>query len=380
MGRRSGPLTVVFVYVAAAVVFVTPLVLAFRNGGHPARLARSTATTSATAPRPKPPATNWPSTPVSADPLESVSCTSSQFCMVGDQNGGLFSYNGHRWSRSGTDADNSLKAISCTSTTFCAAVDDFGDALLFDGRRWSPSDIDASNAFTGVSCATPTFCVAVDVNGHAAVFDGAKWSLSDIDGFIGLHAVSCTSPTFCVASDDMGGVLTYNGSAWALSNIDIDNGLPVGLLSMSCTSPTFCVTGDRYGSAFTFDGSQWVGQSRIDGSDSAINGVACVTPSLCFAGTSRGRLTNFDGTTWTVERATTSEPVNAVSCAAEDFCVAVGDSGDAFVSFDPAGGSEHLNDAHAHCKRVRLHACSSTPGRAASSWSAPPPTTSRDRG
>ena len=120
---------------------------------------------------------NW-SSPLSVDPFKgfpnSISCTSSAFCVVVDRKGSAVIYNGTAWSATQSiDPDgNGLESVSCTSPSFCVAVDGDGDSLVYNGTKWTkPQSIDPGKSPTSVSCTSPSFCVSVDSEGNALVYN-----------------------------------------------------------------------------------------------------------------------------------------------------------------------------------------------------------------
>jgi hypothetical protein len=141
-----------------------------------------------------------------------------------------------------------LESVSCTSSTFCVAIDNSGDAYFFSGSSWSePEGVDESESLDAVSCSSTKFCVAVDGEGYAFAYDGSSWSSSEIDPDEQVLSVSCRNKSFCVATDAAGNALTYDGSEWATVSID-DNALN----SVSCTSDSFCAAVDDAGDALTY--------------------------------------------------------------------------------------------------------------------------------
>ncbi len=178
-----------------------------------------------------PTALAW-SPPLSIDPSrgfpDSVSCTSSKFCMAVDYYGAAFVYRGGTWSAPET-VDHSfnpvfgygLASVSCASSSFCVAVDGAGNVLTYNGKTWSsPKSIDPPGrykpAFASVSCASPTFCVTVDYSGNAFTYRSKTWTrFKSVDPNGDLSSVSCASPTFCMAVDNMGNALMFNGWSWS---------------------------------------------------------------------------------------------------------------------------------------------------------------------
>jgi hypothetical protein len=106
----------------------------------------------------------------SADGSDSLSCTSSQFCVaVGTAQGPLSLYavraqwNGAKWLLHRGAADSYLSSVSCTSAHWCLATG--GDMSGFDyeiwnGRTWSDQKGAPQEAL--LSCAVTRVCTAID--------------------------------------------------------------------------------------------------------------------------------------------------------------------------------------------------------------------------
>jgi hypothetical protein len=156
--------------------------------------------------------------------------------------------------------------------------------------------------FQSVSCVSTQFCIAVGLANHALVeeWNGSTWSIvpSPSPGTgSGLMSVSCASTTFCAAvgsyaTQSSGGTLIdlWNGQTWTRD--DVPGLASIGLFSVSCPTNTFCAavgqTGGNQPVTVTWDGAHWI-------------------PKLY--------LREF-------------VPLAAVSCAAANSCMAVGESPD----------------------------------------------------
>ncbi len=163
--------------------------------------------------------------------LNGVSCTSSTFCVaVGNDSTNKFNNNsgeaftstigGFTWTQGSLSANvNNLNSVSCTSSTFCVAVGENYDSLTNSyvtvfltstdgGSIWTGGSLPLTvNDFTGVSCASSTFCVAVVSNtsgpaGAVALTStdgGGTWTQGSLPSAVSnLNGVSCTSSTFCL--------------------------------------------------------------------------------------------------------------------------------------------------------------------------------------
>ena len=166
-------------------------------------------------------------------------------------------------------AENPLNSVSCVTSTWCVAVgyqkpngSPQNLVLMYDGTSWTESaapNVDASwDAMFSVSCVSTTFCVAVGSSGtdavtHVISWDGASWTtvespnVSGVDSYLG--GVSCLSTAYCVAvglTRGGNGVskplsMVWDGVAWGLETPpDVTPGNNE-LTSVSCVSATYCV-------------------------------------------------------------------------------------------------------------------------------------------
>jgi hypothetical protein len=185
--------------------------------------------------------------------------------------------------------------------------------MTFDGTSWtivpspSPGDFESLNS---VACVSESWCTAV---GYAAVgatletlvltFDGSAWSQVSSPS-VGvrdlLKSVSCVSTTSCVAvgstEDNLGEVtmlaMVFDGTAWTLAPTP-DAGGKGELMSVSCVSTRSCVAvgGSVVGEAvetsvFTWDGTAWSrvpSPNRTEDPYNALSGVSCANEDWCMA-------------------------------------------------------------------------------------------------
>jgi hypothetical protein len=176
--------------------------------------------------------------------LNSVSCTSADFCIAAGGNGHVEIWNGTSWSaQHGASGFTWLSSVSCASATVCEAVgyaSDGDDAEGWNGTSWSAQATavpagGSSPALSAVSCPGPQSCEAVggytsgttfeDVS-LAEVWNGTTWSAQSTPNPAGsegssLHGVWCTSPNSCTAvGDDNAQTATrtlaevWNGTGW----------------------------------------------------------------------------------------------------------------------------------------------------------------------
>lgn len=218
---------------------------------------------------------------------------------------------------------------------------------------WSaPVPIGHGSAFNGISCPTATFCAAIDAYGEVVTATdptggSGAWTTTSLvnPGFAdaGLDAISCPTISLCVVTDGLDGSIyastdpTGGAGAWVHTVVDPGNVLN----GVTCTTTSLCVAVDSSGDVLTSTdptGGPGAWQTAtVDGGNS-LNGVACAGSGLCVA-VGTGFSTSTDPTggsgAWTT---TTSLSASAVDCPSAGLCVAVDDSGNAYVSADPTGG------------------------------------------
>ena len=219
--------------------------------------------------------------------MDSISCTSSSFCMAGgflsnqvqvmghsenQQEAIIETWNGSAWTEIANpeaDVTNSIvEGVSCTSTTSCVVVgnDQAGGAFVesWNDSSWVKELSDSGSALSAVSCASTTSCVAVGTGSagleFSVVLSNGTWTAVPVvnpGNQNYLYSVSCPSATFCVAVGsasfpDIGWGLTlieiWNGTSWLLSsspNPVVDPDSPGGaggiLMSVACASTAACV-------------------------------------------------------------------------------------------------------------------------------------------
>jgi hypothetical protein len=188
--------------------------------------------------------------------ITSVSCASVNFCMAGDSSDTtkdgtnyldfVLIWNGRSWRNQelatalNTGQQGFVNSVSCTSANFCAVAGQyatqFGDprsfAATWNGKKWSYQRIEVrSNAAVeggiySVSCASASFCVGggavpfgnFDSEGLVSFWNGARWhdqvvqpvgkqprrqvGPSATAGVQGeFDSISCPSADFCAADD-----------------------------------------------------------------------------------------------------------------------------------------------------------------------------------
>jgi len=158
------------------------------------------------------------STPVSLNQATdvdvwSLTCPSASFCALVNHYGQVQFYNGSTWTQPETPSPGPAQSISCTSSTFCM-MSTGGSVSEYDGASWSqPATVDP-NATTNtnndlvLTCATSTFCVAGDSQGNLLNYDGQGWtSTYHVDGQNGFVDLDCVAANYCFALDGAGNVL-----------------------------------------------------------------------------------------------------------------------------------------------------------------------------
>jgi hypothetical protein len=180
--------------------------------------------------------------------LSSVSCASAAFCMWVSPVG-ISAFNGSAWTSPAPVDKVQWTSVSCATTRFCVAGNGNGEVATYNGKTWSGL---RHIGVTAVSCPSTRFCGGVGPAG-AATFNGTTWTRTpDLDD-LWLGAVSCTRGGFCAAlgvTATSGGrdANTLNGSQWSrpvlLFTLEVADDVDSAI---SCATPTFCVATDTYG-------------------------------------------------------------------------------------------------------------------------------------
>ena len=229
-------------------------------------------------------------------------------------------------------------SLSCASATDCVATDFFGNAVSWNGTSWSgPQRILALPAGlttpmqTAVSCPATSFCAAVDQSGAMAIDDDGTWSSGPAPG-IAATAISCASSTFCAA---VGGpeAAIYSAGTWsAPAQLPSSGGIP--LQSVSCAPGTsFCMATDYEGNAYTYDGSSWSGPAAFDSRTDSEPAVSCASQDFCVAvdggfNFSTGDAYIYDGTSWSApQELSSSTGLTSVTCPTASYCLATTENG-----------------------------------------------------
>jgi hypothetical protein len=176
-----------------------------------------------------------------SDTLSAVSCPAMNSCFAVGGGFSRFSrvlgplvehWDGTRWAEmaqpTGSSDFEPLTSISCTSTTFCMAVGGMGTKSHPVIERWNGSVwtlLPGGGPFAvwlyGVACTSTTWCMAVGDDGSIRHWNGRHWvgSKAPPRKVPLMSAMSCASKRSCVAVgeyQDFGKTLIerWNGSHW----------------------------------------------------------------------------------------------------------------------------------------------------------------------
>jgi hypothetical protein len=285
---------------------------------------------------------------------ESVSCTSTSFCiMVGSTyrgSAGELAYsdrwNGTEWTALTTTLpagtyESRLTGVSCNSVNFCMAVGQYQAkergpmeplALHWNGSSWSvaayPENAEAN--LRAVSCPTTTSCTTVgytsNINNESKTlaegWNGVSWKLqttpNSSEKYNSLSDVSCTSATACMAAG-YPYALHWNGTTWTAQS--------VGAGGVSCTSASWCEeVGEK--TAASWNGTEWKSQPEIP--TGRVNSVACSSETICTA-MGRETLAGWNGSEWTLQTPLIPAgykelQLQDIACASASGCMVVGDA------------------------------------------------------
>jgi sugar lactone lactonase YvrE len=195
--------------------------------------------------------------------VDAISCTSSSFCVDGQDGSGYFRYSTNPPSTSWTlesQGSAAMKGVFCLSTSFCAIADGAGSVHVattttqVESSSWTETKVDGTTALNGIACTSTTSCVAVDGAGNVlnlAISSGgaATATKHNIDGTNSLTAVTCTGST-CATVDNAGNIFvsTNSGETWSEPYKVTGK-----LQAVACSSSTLCVTVDTTGNVTAFN-------------------------------------------------------------------------------------------------------------------------------
>jgi hypothetical protein len=178
-----------------------------------------------------------PQTLPTAGPPYSISCPSSNFCMLVAGPWSVLTYDGTAWC-TGPRPSQTLVDASCVSANFCMAADDEGDTLTHNGSAWSTPQPTA-NGINQISCASSSLCIARTFSDAPIIYRGNSWRIQPIPHEpVATEAVTCASADFCEAVDAIGGLYAYTDGSW----VPFGYALPAagGQHSLSCASLFMC--------------------------------------------------------------------------------------------------------------------------------------------
>ncbi len=278
-----------------------------------------------------------------------------------------------------------FKAVSCTATNDCLAVGSYyanGVGLRtlvesWNGSVWAiqPSPTPSTTysyegaTLTSVSCPNTTHCMAVGYTEEtrnrtfAEYWNGSEWTLQTIPqdekspyNWNRLYGVSCASASDCeaVGSSDYPLIAHWDGTSWRLAS-PANSTEPAVLTAIDCTTTSACTAVGEHSNhtlAERWNGTTWTAENTptpAEASASRFLGVSCPSTSACTAvGVADGPhgpyAAFWSGPEWRPQ-ATGAVPgtegeLNAVSCASEAACVAVGAYKNAEQDLMPLGQLE----------------------------------------
>jgi hypothetical protein len=269
-----------------------------------------------------------------------------------------------------------LNAVSCTAAAACVAVGDYVNssgvdvtlAERWNGTRWAirptpnPAGAQSFSVLTGLSCTAPGACEASgasDAGAFTERWNGTRWSVQAVPAPAGaqfalLFGVSCAASS-CEAVggyvDSSGAFVPlgerWNGVAWHAQPVPNPARASANYLSgVSCPSASDCTAagqGNGDGTPLPL-GERWQdGRWTIENvpapagaAENQLNGIACPATDRCEAvgavGPTRGVVSTealrWNGRAWRLQNtpALPGAGLNAVSCASETDCIAVGAS------------------------------------------------------
>jgi hypothetical protein len=179
------------------------------------------------------------------------------------------------------------------------------------------------------------------------VWNGTSWRRVPLPKAVDqLRAVSCVSPDYCVAVGlgrgpaSLGDIVAWNGTAWAVQPLTLHY---TALSGVSCASTTACLAvGSGYGQRARV--ARWNGQSwslvKLPGdyAPNSFSAVSCSSASACtiggyYHGGAIGAdyplIERWNGSHLVIQTAaqpgsTSSAGISAVSCPADNACIAAG--------------------------------------------------------
>ena len=233
-----------------------------------------------------------------------LTCVTASDCFaVGQSSQQSFAarWNGSSWAvepqpEPFAQTESIVQSVSCTSSVFCLALGQnwTGSGWQTDAERWNGSDWQlvlpptavppGSNSY-GVSCLSPTFC-AVEVpldtlTNLLEIWNGTIW-VDSVSESNYTFEVDCTSTIFCMALTPE--TTFWNGTIWATLS-SVPDGASYN--RFACSSRVFCLA-SWYDGYSTWNGLQWqsgdaltlvpTGATRVD-----LEADACPSAHKCVA-------------------------------------------------------------------------------------------------
>ena len=310
--------------------------------------------------------TGWVRVPVPAglDSLRTVSCEAAGRCLVlgdGDLVLGVDG-DGPAVPLPAPDGDDATWAtVDCVPGGGCLRADGISSSW-WDGQAWgAPVSLPAGMMRTDpqLSCVSSSACLLVTtefgIEGWptpaivtSSTWNGTSWSpVVTLDHQTRALDLDCATANACFATAGVRAdywtsimppvpaeVLRWDGSAWTTQAVGYPGGVvPTEPGSVSCSSATDCtvlsVAGQSSPASPTvlarWDGATWTGAATD--AAASIRSLSCAGPTDCTA-VGNGAAQRLDGGGWTDTDLPTGrspgEVLGAVSCAADDLCVAVG--------------------------------------------------------
>jgi hypothetical protein len=293
-------------------------------------------------------------------------------------------WDGRRWTAQASPTpagatSSSLEAVQCPNPSNCIAVGQYSTAsgtrtlaLRWAKHRWTrlatPNPLAAVSGLSGLACTGPTNCIAVGgyfVNSsgsrHYALaehWNGTEWrivSTPNVPNNSLLMGVACAASTKCFAvgyshalSRTRPLIARWNGSSWSIvASPNLRDSTDNELAAVTCAAATRCTAVGRsdYGTLVQrWNGTAWSiarSPNPAGSSGAVLAGVSCPSTGRCFtAGAAFGvvyrkgairhqltqRLTPAGNSLVTVPipRGARLSSLNAISCATDAHCIAVG--------------------------------------------------------
>lgn len=235
-----------------------------------------------------------------------VTCVSETWCMTGNHNGKVATWDGTAWTAIPDVPAYEVWDISCASQTFCVAAgalyDNVQDDTVprlwkWDGSTWSaPYASSGTRGWSRINCPAVNSCVMIG-NPKAGKFDGNTVTVLADQPHPG-NSLACTSTTNCFAGYSGYGTSQYNGTAFNAVNVT-SGGTTLYIDPVGCSvAGDICVAGGAGASdapLWTWNGASWTKTSDVAQKSAAID---CGSPTYCVVVSYDGKSRVWNGTTW----------------------------------------------------------------------------------